>query len=289
MYTIRMDSASVINSMPYVFRTREFGACAGIQMSSASRTLRAAADAGTVSKVGQGLWRRSDRDAPAAKCSAPHPFPPAWMNDNECLLNAVFGTAPRRISHMMALEAAGVPLVVGPQMSFPQEQPVTALPLGIKVFREPRNRVPAFATRLTEHTWMSSPTRAAIETAQHDVASPLWEERIAWVFAEDNGAIFDTEEAVEISDSLQMRAGLRRLSSIAHALRYLATTDPDDPMRNIPETWADVATAQRGDAWIRLRRSKQTLARPSEAAWADNARKVMWDRHPKTLAVSLMT
>ena len=288
MYTIHVASANVLDSMPYVFWTRDFGASAGIHLSSASRALRAAADAGIISKIGQGLWRRIDREAPVAECSAPHPFPPAWMNANECLLDAGFGDVPRRISHMMALEAAGIPLVVGPQMSFPHEHAGTAMPLGIHVFREPRDRIPAFATKLTERTWMSSPTRAAIETAQHDVAAPLWDERIAWAFAEDSGTIFDAEEAAEISEALQMRAGLRRLSSIAHALRDLATGDPDDVLKSVPEAWASIATARRGDAWIRLRRSQQMPLEPSEAAWVDSERKVIWNRHPEALAASLM-
>lgn len=275
--------------MPFVFRTHEFGACAGIRPSSASRALRDAAAAGVVSKVGRGLWQRLDSAAPAAECEAPHPFPPAWMDANECLLDAAFGYGPRRMSHMMALEAAGVPLVVGPQMSFPQEHAATTLPLGITVFREPADRVCAFATRLTVRTWMSSPTRAAVETAQHDVAAPLWDERIAWAFAEDGGAILDVEEAAEIADALQMRAGLRRLSSIAHALRGPAGDDHYGALEGVLEAWADVGAARRGDAWIRLRRSARAPLGPSDAVWADAERKVMWDCHPEALVASLMT
>ena len=289
MFTIRMDSAEALVSMPFVFRTREFCACAGVQPSSGSRALRAAAAEGIISRVGRGLWQRSDSEAPVAECSAPHPFPPAWMNANECLIDAAFGAAPRRMSHLTALEAAGVPLVVGPQLSFPHGYARTAMPLGITVFGEPSDRVCLFAARLTERTWMSSPTRAAVETAQHDVAAPVWDERIAWVFAEDGGAIFDAEEAVEISDALQMRAGLRRLSSIADALRRLAASDPGGSLGSVPDEWADIVTARRGDAWIRLRRSMRTPLGPSEAAWVDSERKVLWDRHPRALAASLMT
>lgn len=284
-----MDSAEALGGMPFVFRTREFAAFAGVHLSSASRALRAAAAEGVISRIGRGLWQRSDCEAPVAECSMPHPFPPAWMNANECILDAAFGAAPRRMSHMTALEAAGVPLVIGPQMSFPREHARTAMPLGITVFREPRDRVCLFAARLTERTWMSSPTRAAIETAQHDVAAPLWDERIAWVFAEDSGAILDAEEAVDISDALQMRAGLRRLSSIADALRRLAAGDPGGSLGSVPDQWADIVTARRGDAWIRLRRSIQTPLEPSGAAWVDSERKVLWDQHPRALAASLMT
>ena len=94
------------------------------------------------------------------------------MNANECLMDAVFGPQPRRMSHMMALEAAGVPLVVGPQLSLPHEHARTAMTLGMTVFSECSDRVAMYATRLTERTWMSSPTRAAVETAHHDVAAP---------------------------------------------------------------------------------------------------------------------
>lgn len=275
--------------MPFVFKTHEFRAAAGIEPSSASRALRSAAAEGAISRVGRGLWQRIDSSPPAAECSGPHPFPPAWMNASECLLDAAFGTAPRRMSHLMALEASGVPLVVGPQLSFPHECARTTVPLGITVFREQRDRISQFATRLTERTWMSSPTRAAIETAQHDVAAPLWDERIAWVFAEDGGALLDAEEALGISDSLQMRAGLRRVSSIAAAMRRLASDGAISGLHRVPEVWADIIAAQRGDTWIRLRRSVPSPPEPSEAAWVDRERKVMWDRHPSTLAASLMT
>ncbi|WP_419946339.1 hypothetical protein [Candidatus Poriferisodalis sp.] len=275
--------------MPFVFRTCEFCARAGIEPSSASRALRAAVAQGAVSRIGRGLWQRRDIEGPAVECHAPHPFPPAWMNANECLLDAVFGAVPRRISHMMALEAAGVPLVIGPQLSFPRESARTAMPLGITVFREPSERVPLFATRLTERTWMSSPARAAIETAQHDMTAPRWDERIAWVFAEDGGSLLDPEEAVEISDALQMRAGLRRLSSIADALRRLAASDPSDALSRVPDQWTDIVRARRGDAWIRLRRSGRRPLEPSDAAWVDSERKVLWGQHPEALAASLMT
>lgn len=289
MYTIRMNSATALADMPFVFRTGEFCAFAGIQPSSASRALRAAADEGVISRIGQGLWQRVDSEAPAVRCVTPHPFPPAWMNANECLMDATFGLAPRRMSHLMALEAAGVPLVVGPQLSFPHEQAKTAMSLGIRVFHEHAEHVALFAARLTERTWMSSPTRAAIETAQHDVAAPLWDERIAWVFAEEGGTMLDAAEAVEISESLQMRAGLRRLSSIADALRQLAASEPGIGFGSAADKWADITSARRGDPWIRLRRSMRGPAEPSEAAWVDIERKVMWDRHPETLMASLLT
>ena len=289
MHTIRMDSADALVEMPFVFRTNEFGACAGIKPSSASRALRAAAAEGVISRVGRGLWQRSDSEAPVAECSTPHPFPPAWMNTNECLMDAVIGPQPRRMSHMMALEAAGVPLVVGPQLSLPHEHARTAMPLGMTVFSESRDRVAMYATRLTERTWMSSPTRAAVETAHHDVAAPLWDERIAWAFAEDGGTILDADEAIEISDALQMRAGLRRLSSIADALRRFAASDPSYSLHSAPDEWADIVSARRGDAWIRLRRSRRSPLGPSEAAWVDIERKVLWDRHPSVVVASLMT
>ena len=289
MQTIRMNSAAALAEMPFVFRTSEFCASAGIQLSSASRALRAAAAEGVISRVGRGLWQRSDREAPPAEYIAPHPFPPAWMNANECLLDAAFGLAPRRMSHMTALEAAGVPLVTNQQLSCPHDGARTTLPLGITVFRESRGRIARFSSRLTERTWMSSPTRAAIETAQHDVAAPGWDERVAWVFAEEGGTMLDAAEAVEISESLQMRAGLRRLSSIANALRQLAASEPGDGGGSVPDEWADGTGARRGDAWIRLRRSMRGPAEPSEAAWVDIERKVMWERHPEALIASLLT
>ncbi len=211
------------------------------------------------------------------------------MNANECLMDAVIGPQPRRMSHMTALEAAGVPLVVGPQLSLAHEHARAAMPLGVTVFSESRDRVAMHATRLTERTWMSSPTRAAVETAHHDVAAPLWDERIAWVFAEDSGAILDADEAVEISDALRMRAGLRRLSSIADALRRFAAGDPGDKLRRASDEWADIVSARRGDAWIRLRRSRRSPLGPSDAAWVDIERKVLWNRHPSVLVASLMT
>ncbi len=210
------------------------------------------------------------------------------MNTNECLMDAVIGPQPRRMSHMMALEAAGVPLVIGPQLSLPHEHARTAAPLGMTVFSESSDRVTMYATRLTARTWMSSPTRAAVETAHHDVAAPLWDERIAWAFAED-GTILDAAEAIELSDALQMRAGLRRLSSIADALRRFAANDLGDSLHSATDEWADIVSARRGDAWIRLRRSRRSPLGPSEAAWADIEHKVLWDRHPSVLVASLMT
>jgi len=284
-----VNSAGALADMPFVFRTRELCTHAGIKPSSALRALRAAAAEGVVSRVGRGLWQRSDIEAPAAECRSPHPFAPAWMNANECLLDAVFGAAPRRISHLTALEAAGVPLVVGQQLSFPHQDARTAVPPGMTVFGEPRDRVPLFAARLTEGTWMSSPTRAAIETAQHDIAAPRWDERIAWMLAEQGGSLLDAEEAVEIGAALRMRAGLRRLSSIADALRRLAVGDSGTSLSRVPGEWTDLATARRGDAWIRLRRSMRAPLGPSEAAWVDSERKVLWHRHPEALAATLST
>ncbi len=274
--------------MPFVFRTGKFCSSAGLSPSSASRALRGAAAQGVVARVGRGLWRRTDCDAPAVECRTPHPFPPAWMNANEHLLDAAFGPAPRRLSHLMALEAAGVPLVTGQQLSVPHHS-TTTMPLGITVFTERHDRIALHAAQLTERTWMSSPTRAAVETAQHDVAAPGWEERIAWAFTEDDGVLLDADEAVEISDTLQMRAGLRRLSSIADTLRRLGTAGAGGDLSNVLNQWAETATARRGDTWIRLRRSMPAPRSPSEAAWVDRERKVLWHWHPEALAASLTT
>lgn len=272
-----------------MFRTRDFSTRAGMRLSSASRCLSAASAAGIIEKAARGLWQRCDSEPPEVECVGSHPFAPAWMNANEFLLDTVSGAAPRRISHMTALEAAGVPLVIGQQISFPHEHADSALLLRINVFREPSEHIPAFATRLTERTWMSSATRAAIEIAQHDVASPLWDERIAWAFVEDHGRVFDIEEAAEISDSLRMRAGLRRLSSIAHALCEFSTGDHCDMRNSATEAWAKTVTAKRGDAWIRLHRNMPIPLEPSSAAWLDSERKVMWDMSPESLVASLMT
>ena len=193
------------------------------------------------------------------------------------------------MSHLTALEAAGVPLVIGQQLSCPNESAKTTMPLGITVFAERSDRIALFAAQLTERTWISSPTRAAIETAQHDVGAPGWDERIAWEFAEDYGRLLDTAEAVEISETLQMRAGLRRLSSIADALRRVGTADAGDGLSNVLDRWADVATAGRGDKWIRLRRSMPIPRSSSEAAWVDSERKVLWHQRPEALAESLKT
>lgn len=290
MFTVRVGSAEGLASMPFVFRTSSFCARAGIEPSSASRALRAAAAAGVVSRVGRGLWQRNDREPPVVECLTSHPFPPAWMNTNECLMDAVFGRGPRRISHMTALESAGVPLVALTQLSFPHESTGMNLPRCITVFRERADRVRLFAGRLTERTWMSSGTRAAIEIAQHQRAAPRWDERIAWAFA-DGGTMFDVDEAVEISDVLQMRAGLRRLSSIADALRRLAADDSYGWLGDVPGEWAEIVTARRGDKWIHLDRPRRRRRpyEPSDAAWVDSERKVLWHRYPEWLAAALLT
>ncbi len=274
--------------MPFVFRTSEFCARAGIEPSSASRALRAAAADGSVSRVVRGLWQRNDREPPVADCYSSHPFAPAWMNTSECLMDAVFGRGPRRISRMTALDAAGVPLVAWPQLSFPHESAGTSLPGRITVFRERADRVCLFAARLTERTWMSSGTRAAIEIAQHQRAAPSWDVRIAWALA-DGGTMFDVEEAVEIGEALQMRAGLRRVASIEDALRRLAADAPDGCLDDVPGEWADAVTARRGDTWIRLHPSLRRPREPSDAAWVDRERKVLWRRHPESLVAALLT
>ena len=286
-----MNSVDVLASMPYVFGTQEFCAAAGVATSSASRALRAASDCGLVSRIARGLWQRDDVSAPTADFLAAHPFPPARMAANDALLDSVFGDSPRRMSHMMALGAAGVPLVVCQQITLPYEAAKPVRHLGINVFREKRENVTRFATQLTERTWMSTPTRAAIETAQHGIAAPQWDERIAWAFAEESGSMLDLEEAQEISVALRMRAGLRRLSSIAHALRSLSADDLEDDadLSLVPEAWAGIACARRGDKWIRLRRTWSPHFGYSDAAWIDAERKVLWDRHPASLAASLLT
>ena len=284
-----MASARVLAEMPFVFTTSEYRMRAGIQPSSASRALRVAAAEGAVSNISRGLWHRRDSKAPPAKCIAKHPYAPAWMDANECFMDAVFGPLPRRISHMMALEAAGVPLVTGLQLSLPHGHPKAVMPLGTTLFSEKRERITLHATRLTEHTWMSSPTRAAIETAHHDVAAALWDERIAWAFAEDNGGALDVEEAAEISETLQMRAGLRRLSSIADALRRFTADDPDYSTNTAFDKWAGLMSVRRGDAWIRLHRTMRGSLDPSEAEWVDTERRVLWGQHPEALVASLAT
>jgi len=271
-----------------VFTTRDVCVGAGIRPSSASRALRRASQADIVERMARGVWRRNDSVSRSVVCYGPHPFAAAWMHENEAMLDAVFGLGPRRISHMMALEAGGVPLVTCPQYTLPHDAPQASLPGVATVFREQPAALTRFASRLTERTWMSSPTRAALEVAQQARSLPLWDERIAWAFAEAGAEMLDLDEAVEAGSALRLRAGLRRVTSIADALISMHGQIPGADLSWVPARWADAGDAHRGDKWIHLWADQRPL-QGADAPWVDRRRKVRWGRHPRHLAIALLT
>ena len=284
MYSFRMSSAAILADMPYVFETREFCAAAGISPSSASRALRTAAESEMVSKIGRGLWRRRDCQQPRIATKSGRRVSSHWSPMLEMMLDRCFGNVPRRLSHLMALGMGGVPLLSGTQVSVPHECGKDLSRLSIGVFRENRSSITMFAEQITERTWVSSPTRAALEVARSDNGAPRWEERVAWVLAE-GPSMLDFSEAVDIAARLKMRSGIRRISSIAYGLAQADV--PELNLGLIDHDWIDCVSAGRGDKWIALRRRPAVDA--TSVTWSDHERRVEWGYRPNLLAGSLLT
>ena len=206
-----------------------------------------------------------------------------WNPEMETLLKATYGDAPRRISGMAALLAAGVPLMCGFEIAV--EQGTRAgHGLGFAVRGEKSDTLLLHAEQVTANTWISNPPRAVLECAQHPVRYNRWEERVGWMMV-SGFDVCPPEDVLAVSADFGWRAGLRRLSSIAEALEgsSIGTTYEFSPD---PGWAALVATASQGDVWLDLAPLGSMATLP---AWEDVARKVAWNTTPDGLAAEVTT
>lgn len=276
---------AVLGSLPQVFDTASYQREAGVAPSSASRVLRALAERGLVTKLQRSTWRNLTVPAPAQSdfLVGQGTVRGMWNPEMEAVLEAIYGAAPRRISGMAALLAAGVPLMCGFEVAV--EHGTRAGPgLGFAVRGEKSETLLLHAEQVTANTWVSNPPRAVLECAQHPIRYDRWEERLGWMMV-SGFDVCPPEDVLAVSADLGWRAGLRRLSSIAEALAesptgmiYEFSPDPG---------WAALAaTASQGDVWLDL----APLGSPDiHPAWEDVARKVAWNTTPDGLAAEMTT
>ena len=281
-----MDSAAVIAGLPYVFGTSEFRAAYGVTPSAASRALRAAADKHIVSRLGRGLWQRLDSAPPQTATHVRGPVAIHWTPTLEALLQARLGSTPRRLSHLAALGMNGVPLMCGTDLAVPHGSTAGLDRFGITVYREPETKLVEFATQVTDDTWVSSTTRAALESAHAGRRGPRWDERVAWALTEGPD-VLDVEEAAEIADALHMRAGFRRVASIAAG--FVLCDVEGLNLDLLDDRWVDAARAQRGDKWISFEVTNPEFDDRRTVKWEDRRHKVRWHTDPAWLAASLLT
>ena len=287
VYGSRMVSSrgAVLGRLPHVFDTASFQREAGVAPSSASRALSALAERGLVTKLKRATWRNLTVPAPA-QCDVlvgPGAVRGMWSPEVEALLEATYGDAPRRMSGMTALLAAGVPLMCGFEIAV-EHGTRAGSGLGFAVRGEKPETLLLHAEQMTAGTWVSSPPRAVLECAQHPVRYDRWEERLGWMMV-SGFDVCPPSDVLAVSADLGWRAGLRRLSSIAEALAasrigMIHEFSPDPG-------WAALApTASQGDVWVDLAPLGSMAAPP---AWEDAARKVAWGTTPDCLAAEVTT
>lgn len=285
MYSSRMVSSpeAVLGSLPHVFDTAAYQREAGVAPSSASRALRALADRDLVTKLQRATWRNLMVPAPIQSdfLVEQGAVRGMWNPEVEALLEATYGDAPRRISGMAALLAAGVPLMCDFEIAVEHGTRAGA-GLGFAVRGENSETLLLHAEQVTANTWISNPPRAVLECAQHPVRYDRWEERLGWMMV-SGFDVCSPEDVLAVSADFGWRAGLRRLSSIAEALAgspigmtFEFSPDPG---------WAALATtASQGDVWLELAPFSNT---PTQPAWIDTARKVAWSSTPNGLAAEV--
>ena len=206
-----------------------------------------------------------------------------WTPEVETVLEAAYGDAPRRISGLPALLAAGVPLMCGFEVAV-EHGSRAGSGLGFAVRGERRETLLLHAEQVTANTWMSNPQRAVLECAQHPIRYDRWEERLGWMMV-SGFDVCSPEDVRAVSADLGWRAGLRRLSSIAEALAESPTGKAHEFSPD-PEWAALAATAGHGDVWLELAPLKNA---PKRVAWSDTARKVAWNTTPDGLATEVTT
>ena len=196
-------------------------------------------------------------------------------------MQAAYGDAPRRVSGLSALGMAGVPVVCRPEVCVEDGVAIDTSGFGFRSWSEGAGTLLAQASRITDHTWVSTPARAVLECAQYPYRSHRWEEHIARMIT-NRFDVCSPDEVAAVADELGWRAGLRRLSSLAEGLITCAAgweigfdVDPD---------WARLCqTAGRGDQWIHLAPLYRTHNPPGDAH-RDVARRVRWQATPEAVA-----
>jgi len=284
-----MKSTDVLVELPSVFVTGDYEAAAGVRPSSASRALGEFAAEGFVSKIRRGTWRNLTVPQPTADqwlvdpaVAVSHHWSPEW----EAELEAVYGGVPRRVSGLTAFAMAGMPIVCRREVTVAAKAAVDTDALGFVSRRERPAAVLTGATRLTEHTWVSTPARAVLECAQHPHRYHRYEEHFGRMIA-NRFDLCATSDVAELARALGWNAALRRLSSIAEGLT--GTAAGRELGFDIDPRWAGLnRAARRWDHWIHLtpvRRADDIARRMTR----DDARKVHWGTTPDGLAHQIST
>ena len=208
-----------------------------------------------------------------------------WSPALEERLDNLLGPVSRRISYDTALCEAGVALIHGTTVASSKRVLKGPLPTGLRVITEPEHVVEAGSRRITRRTWMSSPARALLECAQFPHRVPRAVEYIADAVLL-GAPEFDPDSVAALSEELCLRAGLRRVASVAAGLA--ASSVRGQLEGSPPPQWAElVPRAGRGDRWIQLNGFRPRRA--NRWAWYDTARRVVWPYDPDALASELLT
>lgn len=207
-------------------------------------------------------------------------------------LPGLFGDAPRRLSHGLALQRTGVAMTVG--WSVAADAPPVWWPGGrCWTHREPADTLLVEAEPVGGRTWASRPGRAILEFV-HD-GYPRCEEYALRALLR-RPELFDPERIVALAAQMGWVAGLRKLCSMVDVIGDLVShTGPRRCRYRLPdraraisdlasppaptESWADVSVGF----------GPETLDRPWEHGHYDHRWRVRWLCDPRVLRREIET
>lgn len=280
----------VVESLPVVFTTARFSRAHG-ETGSGGVLLTSVVDSGRVVKGAGDRWLRLPD--PHSGRGLPHPLntKPVLRVSYFDRLQALWGDQPRRLSHTSALAMAPSPVKTGMVVDAagPPVDSDTAKRLGVMACPEPHDTMLIAARRLHGQTWVSTPARALLECLQ-DRNTTLYPDEAAarTLFYE---AAPPATEAVAVAEQLGWRDPLRRLASIATAMRdHSADFARFCPQGLLPESqsqYLDVGPCGHTTEWIWLTGNCSQLP-GYEPAYKDDKHGVLWGQHPHVLLEDLL-
>ncbi len=269
--------ASVLESMPPAFTARRYAEDTGVDTSEAEEHLRCLEADGAVAEQKLGLWWNLAAEWPENNeillQSGGHPC--QWHRQWEFQMDALYGDAPRRISGLCALGAAGVGLMCRSEISVASGSESDTDVLGFASYSEDPETLLLHAYQLTKNTWVSTPARALVESAQFPNRSYAWEEHFGFM-AVEKIEVCTPDMAAAVAADLGYEAALRRLASVADALNNSPVADSLD--FTVGHNWLKILPeASKDDAWIWLTQHENPNRSPCEGEH-DALRRVRWGR-----------
>ena len=198
-------------------------------------------------------------------------------------LGMLYGEAPRRISGDAALLGYGVPLTVGLAAHSPANvNAEMARSLGVAHKQEGTSTLTQGASQVDKRTWISSPERALLETAQGDCLYLPTDEALV------NSLVyevlrFSAARMAELAENLGFEAGLRRLVSLCCALEEHEGL-PDC----ISEFYQALPEPDMNAEWVEFPIS-HPKSTPRQPVFLDTNSKVAWRIHPADFVAASQT